>query len=252
MRNRSASGANVRFHTFVFVFFPQQSVEEEEHVRASGRALSAQVTCPTSLSHCVAKPRRQTQPPLPSSSFYSLPSSTLEDPLPLNPASCPSVLTCVPPYLLIYDLISSPRAHSRCVKGPLFALYGAIVLQKNGPLAQPSVFDLYSRPSAARRKGNLRFTSRRSPQIFRSFYQQMAWLCSRSASLRPRTPGILALAAQGGNPVSMFASQQEFAHRLRCRKFNPRSAMPDTNTINQRGLEERPALLDFFLNSSFF
>lgn len=66
-------------------------------------------------------------PPLPS---ILSPQDPLEDPLPLIPASCPSVLTCVPPYLLIYDLISAPRAHSRCVKGPLFALYGAIVLQK--------------------------------------------------------------------------------------------------------------------------
>lgn len=146
--------------------------------------------------------------PLPSSSFHSLPSRPLEDPLPLIATSCPSVLACVPPYLLIYDLISTPRAHSRCVKDPLFALYGAIVLQNQSALPSlGSVFDLCSRLSAAQRKRNLRFTSRKSPQIFRSLYQQMVWLWLRSASLRPRTQGIFALAAQGGSPVSMFASQ---------------------------------------------
>lgn len=121
MRNRSASGANVRFHTFVF--FPQQGVLRR-NTCLSLRASTVRTSYLTKANTT----------PLPSSSFYSLPSRPLEEPLPLIPASCPSVLTCVPPYLLIYDLISTPRAHSRCVKGPLFALYGAIVLPS--PLAR--------------------------------------------------------------------------------------------------------------------
>lgn len=63
-------------------------------------------------------------------------------------------------------------------------------------LSLSSVFNLYSNLRAAQRKGDLRLTSYKSPQIFRSFYQQMVWLLFRSTSLRPRMLGIFTLAAQ--------------------------------------------------------
>lgn len=63
-------------------------------------------------------------------------------------------------------------------------------------LSLGSIFNLYSHLRAAQRKGDLRFTSHKSPQIFRSFYQQMVWLLFRTTSLRPRTLGIFTLAAQ--------------------------------------------------------
>ncbi len=63
-------------------------------------------------------------------------------------------------------------------------------------LSLSSIFNLYSNLRAAQRKGDLRFTSHKSPQIFRLFYQQMVWLLFPTTSLHPRTLGIFTLAAR--------------------------------------------------------
>lgn len=62
MRNRSASGANVRFHTFVF--FPQQSVEGGG-TRQSLRACTVRTSYlpDVAIALCRKAPKANTTPP---------------------------------------------------------------------------------------------------------------------------------------------------------------------------------------------
>lgn len=181
----------------IYLFFPVHfftwMFSVGTHVRPSGCSLSAQVTLPAAIGLCQRKPTGKQNPP----SFS--PSLPLLDPLPLVPTPCPSLLTYVPLYLLIYDLISTQRTHS--------GVWKTLCSHSMEPLSSikptqftlrslSSVFNLYSNLRAVQRKGDLRFTSHKSPQIFRSFYQQMVWLLFRTTSLHPRTLGIFTLAAQ--------------------------------------------------------
>lgn len=105
---------------------------------------------------------------------------------------------------------------------------------------------LYSAPTsiciplseAAQRKGDLQFTSHKSPQIFRSFYQQMVWLSVCTSSLHPCTLNLDSCSSRG-NPVLMFASQSAFTYQLRCCKFKWLWTMPDMENIYQLGFGGR-------------
>lgn len=64
--------------------------------------------CLLQLTPCINKTRRRTPPPPQS------PTSPRQDPFPLIPTSCPSVLTYVSLHLLIYDLISTQHTFKVC------------------------------------------------------------------------------------------------------------------------------------------
>lgn len=153
------------------------------------------------LSDCINKtPKMPPHPPFP----FSLPHCPDRT---LCPSSQPPTLQSSPMFLSISQFMISSQLSTQ---SDPFILCGAIVLQNQ----VASLFS-HSAPSSVcihisgllRGRGDLRFTSHKSPQIFCSFYQQMVWLSFRATLLRPRTPRIFHACSSGGNPVLTFASQ---------------------------------------------
>lgn len=166
-------------HLFVFFplhFFQLNSVfSAGVHARPAWCALSTQVILPAAAFRlCKQNLKAITTP---SYSFHSLP----QDAHPLIPTSCPLVRTCISFYLLIYDLMGTQ--HTRCVKEPLFLLYGAIVLQN-----QLNKF-FFSHSSSI----CIHISEEDRPETHLSqistilclFYQKMVWLLFRTTSLCP-------------------------------------------------------------------
>lgn len=185
---------SVHLHLFVFfhcIFPPERHVLSRNTCQTL-RVFPVRTSYPACCYRIVSTtPYRQTQPPL--FSFI------LSFVAPITPLPCPSILTYVPLYLLIYDLISTQRTHSGVWKtlcSHSMEPLSSIKPTQFTPLSLSSIFNLYSNLRAAQRKGDLRFTSHKSPQIFRLFYQQMVWPLLRTTSLRPRSLGIFTLAAR--------------------------------------------------------
>lgn len=107
-------------------------------------------------------------------------------------------------------LNSTQHTHSRCLKDPLFLLYGAIVLQNQLTLLSlNSMFNLQSYLSAVQRKGDLRFTSHKSSAPFTS-----RWFGSHSIQIFSSLVGDLHTHSSGGNPVLLFVSQWKFTYAI--------------------------------------
>lgn len=246
MRDRSASGANVYFHSLLFFsphplqphFLTQTECSVGKQTsKASGCAL-VHTSYPTAIAPSCRRVLKTTLMGIREdwdvvytvltgkisgyteyTYIYSATTPLPRRPISLPvPTSCPSVLTCTQPHQLIYDLISTEGAW----KPLLFVLYGAIVLQNQllWLSSRPgSIFPLRSHLSALRGKqkgeGELGGGGRATwdsplanlPQIFRSFYQQMVLaLIPIRFLLVHRALGFLALLRPGEEIASRFAS----------------------------------------------
>lgn len=119
------------------------------------------------------------------------PPSPHPNPLSFNPHLCSSLSTN------LWSHLNSTQTFKVCERLFVHTLWSHCPpLNQLGSLSLGSFFNLSSNLRAAQRKGDLRFTSHKSPQIFRSFHQQTVWLSFRATSLRPLTLGIFTLAAQ--------------------------------------------------------
>lgn len=161
------------------------------HVRPSGCSLSTQVTLPAAIGLCQRNPKGKHSPLLFLHSLLHCPYKAPFQPLVLQ--SSPMLFPASS-----FMISSQLNAHIQVCE----RLFVRSVWSHCPPLNRAGSLFSHSTPSSIcipisellRGRRDPRLTSRKSPQIFRSFHQQMVWLLFRMTSLRPRMLGIFALA----------------------------------------------------------